>query len=363
MQSVRRIVTKQNAEGEAVLFSSDQAGFEKWPGVDAGSVVVWSTGRVPADNSDGDLGGATRRIGMTLPGGSVFRVTELGPGFRTPMHRTLSADYCLVLSGTLELILDGGKKVTLQTGDAVVQRGTNHAWGNPARETPCRFMVCMIEAEMVSTAGAKLYPTPIWKLILSSLPALFVPRLPRRIAPEFGASVERARTEGWRRVVTTHDPAGKAELLSDEQIHCSPSTDGGVAEVLIWSTDRVPGNNTNGGARLNPDECRFRGGSRFRVIQLEPGFETAVHHTQSIDYCLVLSGELELILDGETVRLFPGETVVQRGTAHAWRNPNNHTSCRFVMCTIEATGLRRDTERTEDRNFTARSQRSQRTDF
>jgi hypothetical protein len=50
---------------------------------------------------------------MTLHGGSVFRMTELGPGFTTPMHRTLLIDYCMVLSGELELILDGGEKIKL----------------------------------------------------------------------------------------------------------------------------------------------------------------------------------------------------------------------------------------------------------
>jgi quercetin dioxygenase-like cupin family protein len=337
MESVRRIVTKETQEGKAVLFSTDKAAFEKWPGADAGSVVVWSTASVPADNSDGDLEGATRKVGMTLHGGSVFRVTELGPGFQTPMHRTLSTDYCFVLSGTLELILDGGKQVTLLAGDAVVQRGTNHAWRNPSRDGRCRFMVCMIEAEMVLVDGVELKPTPIWKMVFSSLLALLTPKRQRIRQPGLGSRVEPARRRSLRRVVTTHDQSGKAQILSDEQIFLSPSTDLRVAGVPIWQTDGVPISTAGGIRGIAADDLEFRIGSVFRVTELEPGSQTAMHRSPSIDYCTVLSGELELLFDsGETVRLSPGETVVQRGTWHAWRNPNKEKPSEFVMCMIEA---------------------------
>jgi quercetin dioxygenase-like cupin family protein len=73
---------------------------------------------------------------MTLHGGSVFRVTDLGPEFTTPMHRTRSIDYCIVLSGEVELVLDGGETVQLEAGETVVQRGTSHAWRNPSRDAP-----------------------------------------------------------------------------------------------------------------------------------------------------------------------------------------------------------------------------------
>jgi quercetin dioxygenase-like cupin family protein len=337
MESVRRIVTKENQEGKGIVFSTGKAAFEKWPGADAGNVVIWSTASAPADNSDGDLEGATRKIGMTLHGGSVFRVTELGPGFQTPMHRTLSTDYCFVLSGTLELVLDGGKQVTLFPGDAVVQRGTNHAWRNPSRDARCRFMVCMIEAEMILIDGVQLKPTPIWKMVFSSLLALVIPRRPRKASPEFSSKMEQGTRQGGRRVVTTHDQSGKAQILSDEQISGSPSADAGVASVSIWETHSLPISNEGGSTGVARDDLRFRSGSVFRVTELEPGFQTAMHRSQSIDYCTVLSGDLELILDGgETVRLSPGETVVQRGTRHAWRNPDTQKRSRFVMCMIEA---------------------------
>lgn len=166
---VRRVVTKNNERGEAVLFSEDVAEIRRWPGADAGGATVWSTADVPADNSDADVAGATRDPGMTLHGGSVFRVTELGPGFATPMHRTLSIDYCMVLAGTLELVLDDGKTVALKEGDTVVQRGTNHAWRNPSIDTRCRFVVTMIDAQPVTVNGASLKATPKWRMMTSAL--------------------------------------------------------------------------------------------------------------------------------------------------------------------------------------------------
>ncbi len=107
---------------------------------------------------------------MTLHGGSVFRVTELGPGFATPMHRTFSIDYCLVLSAELEVILDGGETIKLFAGDTVVQRGTSHAWRNPSPDTRSTFVVCMIEAQPITIGGKTLDPTPTWMMVVSSLP-------------------------------------------------------------------------------------------------------------------------------------------------------------------------------------------------
>lgn len=149
--------------------------------------------------------------------------------------------------------------------------------------------------------------------------------------------MEPARTQDLRRVVTTHDQSGKAQILSDGRVFGSPLTDLSVAGVPIWKTNRLPVNNSGGLASVAPRDLKFRGGSVFQVIELEPGFQTTVHRSQSIDYCMVLSGELELVLYGaETVRLSPGEAVVQRGTWHEWRNPDKQTPARFLMCMIEA---------------------------
>ncbi|MEU2869816.1 cupin domain-containing protein [Streptomyces olivoreticuli] len=160
-ENVRRIVTAHDATGKAVVLTDDQVLVADFPGAsdwNAKSALIWTTAAVPADNVD-DLAGSGRSAGATLDGGSVLRVTELGPGFSSAMHRTLSIDYIAVLSGELELELDGGSVVRLRQGDIVVQRGTNHLWRNPSQDTPCRFLASMIESEPISIAGQTLEQT------------------------------------------------------------------------------------------------------------------------------------------------------------------------------------------------------------
>lgn len=155
MDDLRRIVTSHNDAGTAVVHSDERIGLPALPGVDAHGAVVWTTGAVPADNV-ADLEGGGRDPGATIREGSVFRVTEFGPGFVSPMHRTHSIDYCCLISGELELVLDGGEVIRLAPGDTVVQRGTNHVWRNPSDSTSARIVVCMIEAEPVAIDGVRL---------------------------------------------------------------------------------------------------------------------------------------------------------------------------------------------------------------
>jgi quercetin dioxygenase-like cupin family protein len=69
------------------------------------------------------------------------------------MHRTHSLDFGIVMSGELELELDGGAVQHLKAGDIVVQRGTNHLWRNPSRDTVCRVVFVLIEAAPVRAGG------------------------------------------------------------------------------------------------------------------------------------------------------------------------------------------------------------------
>jgi len=139
------------------VLSDDVISLPPLPGLDADArgAVAWTTGQVPADNMNDVLGGA-RDAGATIRSGSVFRVTEFGPGFSSPMHRTHSIDYCAVISGELELVLDSGEVVLLKSGDIAVQRGTTHTWRNPSPDTSCRIIVVMIEAAPVVIQGEAL---------------------------------------------------------------------------------------------------------------------------------------------------------------------------------------------------------------
>ena len=144
----RRVVTGHDSKGAAIVKSVDTLSPKLIPSGDAAFAQVWTTATVPADNSD-ETDGALRDVGLTLRGGSAVRVVEMLPGKQSPMHRTHSLDFGVVMSGELELELDSGTVQRLKAGDIVVQRGTNHLWRNPSPDTPCRIVFVLIEAEPV----------------------------------------------------------------------------------------------------------------------------------------------------------------------------------------------------------------------
>lgn len=118
---------------------------ETIPSGDAAFATIWSTAEVPADLND-ETDGKVRNVGLTLPGGSVIRVVDMLPGGESPMHRTNSIDYGVVLSGQVELELNDGVVEICRAGDVIVQRGTIHRWRNSSDRTVCRIVFVLIEA-------------------------------------------------------------------------------------------------------------------------------------------------------------------------------------------------------------------------
>jgi len=150
-ESFRRIVTAHDDGGRSIIRSDDTLTPSPIPGGDADFQLVWTTPTVPADLNRGDDG--AQEAGLTLQGGSVIRIVDMLPGAASPMHRSFSIDYGIVLSGRLELELDGGEVVALAPGDIVVQRGTSHLWRNPSPDTKCRIAFVLIEAKPVVVNG------------------------------------------------------------------------------------------------------------------------------------------------------------------------------------------------------------------
>jgi quercetin dioxygenase-like cupin family protein len=148
---VRRIVTGHDDRGRAVFVLDDM--------IEEGALgaQVWSTAQVPVDNAD-QSDGAQRPIGINAPGGSAIRVMSIAPGHRSPMHRTQTLDYGVVLEGEIDLELDGGAVTTARAGDVIVQRGTIHAWLNTG-DKPCRIAFILIAAEPLVAGGTRLEPT------------------------------------------------------------------------------------------------------------------------------------------------------------------------------------------------------------
>ena len=172
MRNVRRIVTGHNEQNRSTVL------FDGPPPRGAGMAAeLWATDQVPAKNSGSDE--ATERP-MRLgppPQGSLFRYFEVHPESamaamdevtrrtvvsnmfaaigaadalvdttrHAMMHKTHTVDYVVVLSGHVTLLLDDGE-VDLEPLDAVVQRGTNHAWINRGTQ-PALLAVCMLPAE------------------------------------------------------------------------------------------------------------------------------------------------------------------------------------------------------------------------
>jgi len=151
---VRRVVTGHDAHGRAIVTIDELAKniYSSRPGILAS--VIWTTDMTPADNS-GAEDAATRKVGLTLPGGTVFRVIEFAPGAAPRVHRTDSIDYAVVISGEIDMQLDDSE-VHLKAGDVLVQRGTIHNWVNRG-DKPCVMAFVLIDAKPVTVAGKTLH--------------------------------------------------------------------------------------------------------------------------------------------------------------------------------------------------------------
>jgi len=169
-QQTRRVVTGHGANGKAVVLidgAATNAKLRKATGLV--STLLWVTEESPADLS-GSADKAAREIGVAPPPrGSIFRVVDFPPSVdfgavdnaamlremgigagqgdarHVTMHRTKSIDYAVVISGEIDMLLDDSE-VHLKAGDVLVQRGTNHAWVNRAKEN-CRIAFVLIDAK------------------------------------------------------------------------------------------------------------------------------------------------------------------------------------------------------------------------
>lgn len=152
---IRRVVTGHDPNGIAVFV--DDAAFEPVviPTGDAAMATIWTTATVPADCND-NTDGRLRDAGTTLKGGSVIRVVDMLPGASSPMHRSSSIDYGIVVSGNIELELENSQYKTIQAGDIIVQRGTIHKWRNPSETEVCRIVFVLIEAKAFEFDGQLL---------------------------------------------------------------------------------------------------------------------------------------------------------------------------------------------------------------
>jgi quercetin dioxygenase-like cupin family protein len=139
-----------------------------------------------------------------------------------------------------------------------------------------------------------------------------------------------------RRVVTGHDDQGRAKVLIDETVKNVASQRPGALYSVIWSSDGFPVNNDGG---LDPSNNKIGttipGGTVFRIVSFGPGVAPRNHRTDSIDYAVVMSGEIDMELDIGVVHLKAGDVLVQRGTIHNWVNTGNEP-CVIAFTLISA---------------------------
>jgi mannose-6-phosphate isomerase-like protein (cupin superfamily) len=165
-----------------------------------------------------------------------------------------------------------------------------------------------------------------------------------------------------RRVVTGHDASGKAVVLIDGAApNAKLRKATGLTSTLLWVTDGSPADNSGDKDSADRDigVAPPSRGSIFRVIDFPPAAvvgavdnaamlkemglygghadprHATMHRTRSVDYAVVISGEIDMLLDDSEVHLGAGDVLVQRGTNHAWVN-RGQENCRIAFVLIDA---------------------------
>ena len=174
-------------------------------------------------------------------------------------------------------------------------------------------------------------------------------------------------SEPIRRVVTVHDGKGKAVVGIDgpaRNVRVRKAS-GGLVSTLLWVTDETPADMSGHADRADREigVGPPPGGSAFRIVDFPPTANSAsldnaavvhemgishggakagdnarhplMHRTRSIDYAIVMSGEIDMLLDDTEVHLRAGDVLVQQGTNHAWVNCGRE-NCRIAFVLIDA---------------------------
>ena len=177
----------------------------------------------------------------------------------------------------------------------------------------------------------------------------------------------------FRRIITGHDAQGRSVILSDDASpHVMPiMNQSNFAVTDFWKTASTPADNGTGTGK---DPCSVptqvappENGSVFRVVQFPPDQEWAakaaamggsvaidetakaahpggpvrhahMHRTRSIDYAIILSGEIWAIMDEGETKMVAGDVLIQRGTNHAWANRSG-APCVVAFVLIDAKPL------------------------
>ena len=139
-----------------------------------------------------------------------------------------------------------------------------------------------------------------------------------------------------RRVVTGHDARGRARVTIDGVSKNVTSSRPGQSACVVWTTESFPVNNTGDADQgLRQVGTTLNNGTVFRIVEFGPGVAPRNHRTDSVDYAVVMSGEIDMELDDSIVHLKAGDVLVQRGTIHNWVNGGTQP-CVIAFVLIDA---------------------------
>lgn len=162
LRAINRYITGHDTEGKEMI-STKVPDTLNWQQMANGArfSLAYATEEYPVNLiNNADLSVYQKNLtdlpGIIIPGGTVLRVVDMNPGSISPMHRTISLDYGVVLEGEVELILNSGESRLLKRGDIVVQRGTNHAWRNASSANWARMLYVLQEAHPMQFNGKTL---------------------------------------------------------------------------------------------------------------------------------------------------------------------------------------------------------------
>ncbi|HEX9464679.1 MAG TPA: cupin domain-containing protein [Alphaproteobacteria bacterium] len=178
-----------------------------------------------------------------------------------------------------------------------------------------------------------------------------------------GAAFAQSSNSEIRRVVTTIDAGGKAVVLTDSQLAMKPGASPNPA-ANVWATESGPADYSFTADRtVKPGLMPPKAGTVLRIVdfvpttadeegKLPPDMMMKVagagapakglppkhpfmHRTRTVDYALILSGEIDMMLDDTVLHLKTGDVVVQQATNHAWINRGN-APCRVAFILMDA---------------------------
>lgn len=249
------------------------------------------------------------------------------------MHKTQSVDFGIMLSGERELILDD-RTLLMNPGDIAIQVGAWHNWSSP--RLGCIMAFDMIDAEFEDAHGLVQGNDTVIKLRDDF-------QLPEGVKPA-------------RRIVTVDREPGRSSLVYDgptPDIRFDPARPG-YASARLWVIDQTPAKIMLETLHLPHTIEPPKGGAVCRVVTYPPDaawegkvgaaevaaffkamgspgastYAASARHlymqkTNTMDFCFILEGEIDLVLDSGSVTVKAGDVVVQRGANHAWSNKSD----------------------------------------